>query len=262
MSAPARDQFDRQAVHYNERWASWSNETLQRMLETADVLPGAHARTWRVLDVATGGGWTALAFAPHVREVVATDISTAMLAQAQNRAQAAGVTNIVWQEAAAEALPFADASFDLVTVRIAPHHFTNVPAFLREARRVLAPSGALILGDTTVPDDDPEAAAWQNAIERVRDPSHVANVSPNQWRSLLQAAEFVVAFLDHTSGRIPMFLSAWLHTAGCTGDAARQVRRMFANAPVAARKEFAITIDAEQETHFAWQRVVLRAEQG
>ncbi len=251
----AREQFDRQATQYDERWASWSDETLRRMREMADPQPG-----WRVLDVATGAGFTALAFAPHVREVVGTDISTGMLAQACRRADEAGVTNIVWQEAAAESLPFNDASFDLVIVRIAPHHFIDVPAFLRETRRVLRPGGALVLGDTTVPDDEPEAAQWQNAVERERDPSHAANLSPEAWRALCAEAGLAITDLDHTSGRITISLGAWLDTAGCTGERAERVRTLFAHAPASARRQFRIEVDAPSgETQFSWQRVVLRA---
>lgn len=255
-SASAREQFDRQAAHYNARWASWSDETLQKMLAFADPQPA-----WRVLDVATGTGFTALAFAPHVREVVGTDISAGMLAQAQKRAAEAGIGNVTWQEAPAEALPFPEASFDLVTVRIAPHHFQSVLAFVTEAARVLRPGGALVVGDTTVPDDDPEAAAWQNIVERERDPSHVANLSPRQWQAVLAQAGFTVTALDTASGRIRIPLSAWLETAGCDAQRSARVRQRFANAPASARHQFQIEIDAGGETHFAWQRIVFRAEE-
>jgi ubiquinone/menaquinone biosynthesis C-methylase UbiE len=120
--------------------------------------------------------------------VIGADIAPKMLAQAQTRAEAANITNVTWREAPAESLPFDDDAFDLVTCRIAPHHFADVSAFLREVRRVLAPGGVFVLGDTTVPDDDGEAAAWQNAVERERDPSHVANLSPATWRRLCEAA--------------------------------------------------------------------------
>jgi SAM-dependent methyltransferase len=260
MAASAREQFDRQAAHYNARWSSWSDETLGRMLEMAGP-----RGDWRVLDVATGTGFTALAFAPHVRDVVGADISPGMLAQARRRAEEGGVENVTWTEAPAEALPFPDAAFDLVTVRIAPHHFTDVDAFLRETKRVLRsadgvrPGGALVLGDTTVPDDDPEAAEWQNAVERLRDPSHVANLSPGEWRARAEDAGLAVTTLDADSGGIPIALSAWLTTAGCDADRSERVRRMFREAPASAGRQFGIVTDGEGETHFTWQRVVLRA---
>lgn len=255
MTTAARDQFDRQAANYNERWASWSDETLRRLLELADPRPG-----WCVLDVATGTGFTALAFAPHVAHVTGSDVSPGMLAEAKKRAGAAGVTNVDWVEAPAEALPFANAAFDLVTVRIAPHHFTDVPAFLSEARRVLRPGGVFVLGDTTVPDDAPEAAAWQNQIEKERDSSHVANLSPRTWRHFVEAAGLRVTDLEMSEGAIRLPLSAWLETAGCVDKPAERVRQLFAQAPESARRRFQIATDpATGETHFAWARVVLRA---
>ena len=79
----------------------------------------------RLLDIATGGGHTALAFAPHVREVVATDLTPRMLEVAEAFIREQGAANVTFQVADAEALPFPDADFDIVTTRIAPHHFPN-----------------------------------------------------------------------------------------------------------------------------------------
>lgn len=216
---------------------------------------------WRVLDVATGTGYTALAFAPHVREVIGLDISPGMLAQAAKRATEQGIVNVTWIESPAETLPFPDDSFDLVTVRIAPHHFSDVPAFLREARRVLKQGASFTLGDTTVPDDSPEAAAWQNAVEKARDASHVRNLSPSEWRDACANADLIVTHCDHLPGAIPIALSAWMETSGCAGDCAEATRRLFADAPESARRAFQIETDpATGETHFSWARVTLQAE--
>ena len=253
--AAAREQFDRQAARYNERWASWSDETLRRMLDLAN--PGTDMA---VLDVATGAGFTALAFAPHVLSVVGTDVSTGMLEQARRRAEAEGVDNVEWVEAPANAQPFPDGSFDLVTCRIAPHHFPDVSAFVREVARVLRPGGVFVLGDTTVPDGDSVVADWQNAVEKERDPSHGRNLPPSEWHYLCEAAGLAVTELDCVGGAIEIGLSDWLETAGCAGEPAERVRRLFADAPEAARAAFRIrTDDATGDTRFAWQRVVLRA---
>lgn len=251
----SRNQFDKQAQNYNEQWASWSDETLRVVLSLAAPQP-----SWRVLDVATGTGFTALAFAPYVAHVTGADISPGMLQEAEKRTRATGVTNADWVEAPAESLPFADAAFDLVTVRIAPHHFVDVPAFLRETRRVLVPGGVFVLADTTVPDGDEETSEWQNRVERERDPSHKANLSPLTWRGLCESAGFTVTDLDSSGGGIGIELEAWLQTAGCTGERAEGVRQLFADAPPSARRAFQITTNEQTgETRFVWQRVVLRA---
>ena len=127
--------------------------------------------TWDVLDVATGAGHTALAFAPHVRQVLATDLTAAMLASTAQLVTTRGCSNITTRTADAEALPFADATFDLVTCRLASHHFPAVATALGEMARVLRPGGTFGFTDNVVV-AEPNAARHYNEFERLRDPSH------------------------------------------------------------------------------------------
>lgn len=250
----AKDQFDKQASEYNAQWNTWSEEALNAMLDAAQPKMADV-----VLDVATGTGFTALAFAPHVRSVVGMDVSSGMLGQAEKHAAGRGITNAVFQEGAAESLPFADASFDLVTCRIAPHHFLSVPKFLTETGRVLKLGGRFVLADTTVPDDVPEAADWQNRVEAVRDPSHVRNYTPGEWRQMAEAAGLTVTECRADGGGITIPLSDWLIKAGCTPAQSAEVRRAFAEAPESAKQAFQIRADADSETVFTWPRVLLKA---
>lgn len=255
--APARsakEQFDKQATEYNAQWNTWSEEALSAMLAAAQPEPAD-----TVLDVATGTGFTALAFAPHVRSVIGLDVSPGMLAQAKNYAEERGITNVAFEEGAAESLPFGDAALDLVTCRIAPHHFLDLPKFLSETARVLKPGGRFVLVDTTVPDELPEAARWQNAVEVLRDPSHVQNYTPSDWRRMTEAAGLTVTECRTNGGGITIPLSDWLHKAGCTPNQSAAVRQAFADAPETARQAFQIVTDADGETVFTWQRVVLTA---
>ncbi len=127
---------------------------------------------WQAIDVATGAGHTALAFAPHVAQVVATDLTAEMLAKTSELAAARGIANIETKLADAEALPFDDASFDLATCRLAFHHFPNPRRAIREFARVLKPAGVVGFSDNiAVPDE--QAAAYYNAYEKLRDPSHI-----------------------------------------------------------------------------------------
>jgi len=250
----AREQFDRQAEHYNAQWNAWSEETLDWLLENARP-----DKQDQALDVATGTGFTALAFAPHVRSVIGIDVSPGMLAQARRRAEEQGITNVTFQEGAAEAFPFPDGTFDLVTCRIAPHHFLSVPQFLQETARVLKPGGRFLLVDTCVPDGDPEADIWQNAVEALRDPSHVRNDTPSEWRERIQAAGLLVERMTSSGNGITMRLSEWLEKAGCTPDQQEAVRRRFETAPPSAARAFRITHEPGGETVFTWQRVLVRA---
>ncbi len=249
----AKEQFDKQATEYDAQWNLWSEETLNAMLTAARPQP-----TDRVLDVATGTGFTALAFAPLVQSVVGLDVSPGMLRQAESYAAERGLANAVFQEGAAELLPFADASFDLVTCRIAPHHFLSVPKFLSEAVRVLKPGGCFVLADTTVLDDLPEAADWQNAVEAVRDPSHVRNYPPSEWRQMTEAAGLTVTDCHTEGSGITIPLTDWITKAGCTPEQAASVRRAFADAPDSARAAYQIRTTADGEMVFTWPRVLLR----
>lgn len=126
---------------------------------------------WQALDVAAGAGHTALAFAPHVAHVVATDLTEQMLAKTAELAAQRGLANVETRPADAEALPFEAGSFDLVTCRLAFHHFPNPRQAVAEFVRVLKPGGTLGFTDNIVVPDK-QAAGYYNAYEKLRDPSH------------------------------------------------------------------------------------------
>ncbi|HEX5958584.1 MAG TPA: class I SAM-dependent methyltransferase [Hyphomicrobiaceae bacterium] len=157
---------------------------------------------WQVLDIATGAGHTAAAFAPHVAHVVASDITSEMLGEARTLAAAKGLRNMETAVADAEALPFEAARFDLVTCRIAAHHFPDPARFVHEVRRVLRPGGTFALVDNISPDagstpgfsavDLAAAAVAYNAFEKLRDPSHGRCLGLAEWTELLAAAGLAV----------------------------------------------------------------------
>lgn len=252
----AREQFDRQAEHYNAQWSRWSEESLRWLLENARPQP-----TDRALDVATGTGFTALAFAPYVAQVIGLDVSPGMLAQARKHAAEQGIANADFQEGAAEHLPFPDAGFDLVTCRIAPHHFLSVTQFVGEVARVLKPGGRFLLADTSVPDNDPEADHWQNTVEALRDPSHVRNYTPAEWRSFLTEASLTIEAHDD-SGGIPITLNDWLTKAGCTPTQSAAVRTEFAAATPAITQTYQISPLPDNDLAFTWRRFAVKAGKG
>ena len=149
----------------------------------------------RLLDIATGGGHTALAFAPLVREVVATDLTPRMLEVAEAFIREQGATNVTFQIADAEALPFPAAAFEIVTTRIAPHHFPNPQQYVREVARVLKPGGVFVLDDNMAP-DAPELDAFQNRFEQWRDPGHVRNHTIAEWSAWMQEAGLQIEHVE------------------------------------------------------------------
>lgn len=179
----AQEQFSKQSTRYGK------GHILENVadVEEAAALLTLPIPAARVLDVACGAGHTGLYFAAQGHAVTCADLSPAMLQRTREAAATRGL-NIETREHPSEEMPYPDESFDLVTCRVAPHHFSAPAAFVREAARVLAPGGWFLLIDGTVPDENPEAATWLNRLEKLRDPSHVELYSPAQWRAWCEAA--------------------------------------------------------------------------
>jgi|SRR3974390_3459067 len=180
-----QEQFGKNAAGYLTSTPHALGKSLERL-----VVLTAPQKSWRALDVATGGGHVAYTFAPHVARVWATDITQEMLDLVKGEAEKRGLSNIRTTYAKAEALPFEDASFDLITCRIAPHHFDSIPHFLDEVHRVLAPSAVFAMVDNVVPDGS--VGDYVNAFERFRDPSHLRAWTMEEWRAALKAHGFAI----------------------------------------------------------------------
>lgn len=166
LKAKVQAQFGASSDAYATSDIHAKGESLAILLELVQPQPD-----WQAVDVATGAGHTALAFAPYVARVVATDLTAEMLAKTAELAAARGLTNVETRPADAEALPFDDASFDLVTCRLAFHHFPNPRRAIAEFARVLKPGGVLGFTDNIVVPEK-QAAGYYNAYEKLRDPSH------------------------------------------------------------------------------------------
>src|SRR5438552_9494817 len=119
-----QDYFSRTAESYVASFSHKAGDDLKRLIEL-----GEWDAEQQVLDIATGGGHTALAVAPYVAQVMVTDLTPRMLEKARDFILAQGITNARFQVADAEQLPFAASTFDRVTCRIAPHHFPNISQF-------------------------------------------------------------------------------------------------------------------------------------
>jgi ubiquinone/menaquinone biosynthesis C-methylase UbiE len=195
-----QEQFGATARDYLTSRPHAQGKSLDRLVELAQPKPD-----WHALDVATGAGHTAYAFAPHVARVWATDITEEMLGLVREQADKRKLANLRVAYAKAEALPFEDGAFDLVTSRIAPHHFDSIARFLDETRRVLKPGGTLALVDNVVPEGS--VGDYVNAFERFRDPSHIRAWTMPEWRDALREHGLAVAH-EEQMGKTMEF-SSW-----------------------------------------------------
>jgi ubiquinone/menaquinone biosynthesis C-methylase UbiE len=161
-----KQQFGEHAAGYITSTVHAQGESLARLTDLTQP-----RRDWLVLDVSTGAGHTALAFAPRVARVIATDLTPQMLDAARRLADERHVTNVEFAPADAHALSFDDDTFDLVTNRIALHHYPDARRAVKEMARVCKRGGLVALVDNVVPPDE-QTSRYINQFEKLRDPSH------------------------------------------------------------------------------------------
>lgn len=181
-----REEFARQADAISTAAQFNDAGVLARICEAAQL--AAHSR---VLDVACGPGIVVEALARDAGEVVACDITPAMVAKTARRCAAAGFTNVYCTLGRAEELPFEDASFDVVVSRSAFHHFPNPAAALCEMTRVCRNNGRIIIVDV-IASEQAEDAALHNALETLRDPSHVRMLPKSELHREVEQAGLTV----------------------------------------------------------------------
>jgi SAM-dependent methyltransferase len=141
----------------------------------------------RVLDVGCGPGILTVALAPLVDEVVALDLTPEMIARARKRSEELGLTNVRFEVGRAEELPFANGYFDVVVTRLMLHHLLSPARAVEEMARVLKTGGLAVVADIVSSEMRAEAEL-HNALETLRDPSHVRALSEPELEALLNSA--------------------------------------------------------------------------
>ena len=210
----------------------------------------------RVLDIASGTGFAAFSIAPKVAHVTATDLTHEMLIKARELAVYRGLSNVEFQVAAAESLPFDAESFDIVTCRIAPHHFQNVQAFLSESFRVLRTSGVFCMIDTVCPESE-RLIRWQNRVEKLRDASHAWAYTPSEWRKMIQETGFGIE-RESQSKNAEIQFSWWTRRESKPPEVVRQIRSAFEELSTSESEIYDIRRDGD-EFYFAWPMYSVKA---
>jgi len=193
-----------------------------------------------VLDLGCGAGHASFAVAPAAAAVTAFDLSPEMLAVVANAARERGLDNISTRQGNVTDLPFGDATFCMVITRFSAHHWLDVPAALREVRRVLKPNGVFVIIDITAPETPLHDTTLQ-AVELLRDGSHVRDYRPSEWAQMLGEAGFTSERVN--DWKLTMQFDDW--TARMRTPPARitAIRSLLHTAPEETRRYFAVQPD-------------------
>lgn len=239
--AAIRRQFDRAAAAYGTSPIFAQGHDLALMVETA-----APTAEMTVLDVGCAAGHTALAFAPHVREVVGVDLSAGMLAEAARQAAARGITNARWEQASAAALPYADWQFDIVTCRLVAHHLPFLAPALTDMVRVLKPAGQLLIVDIISP-EDPALVDFINEVEVLRDPSHSKDWTLSEWDAA--GREIGTPFAVVARWDMPLDFADWTARQQTPPESVAKLETLMDTASADARAAFSIVGPPERAFH-------------
>lgn len=261
--AVVRSKFGPAAADYATSEVHAKGESLARIVELV-----APQQTWTALDVATGAGHTAAIFAPHVATVIASDITEEMLKEAAKLATSRGLANMSTATASADALPFPNASFDLVCCRLAAHHFPDLEKFVTEVHRVLKNGGRFALVDNVAPDqerlpdatgdDIDDAIRSYNAFEKLRDPSHGFAPPPEYWLDLLRNAGFTIVAEEQIEKELAF--EPWVARMRCTPEVIAELRNILISGPEHLRSFLKPRLDEEGALHFTLQELLLVAD--
>lgn len=213
-----QESFTRQAEVYAVTPTVVDPARIERLVEAVDPAPEA-----RMLEVACGPGFLALAFARRCREVIGLDLTDAPLAIAERNRRERGLANVRFERGDADRLPFADGDFDVVVCRFAFHHFEEPGRVLREMARVCRPLGKVGVEDL-VSSEHRARGDYQNLFERLRDPSHTRALAPSELLGLFTAAR--LGLLQLYSGALVQNLERWLANSQTPAGPAAEVRAM------------------------------------
>jgi ubiquinone/menaquinone biosynthesis C-methylase UbiE len=187
-----QEEFSRQAGSMATSRRFNNEEALARLRNILEPAPAIH-----VLELACGPGIVAAYLGPHVGSIVGLDLTPVMLERAVRTVASAGQNNAVFVLGDCESLPFAAGSFEAVTTRSAVHHFHHPEAVLSEVKRVLKPGGKLVISDV-VSSEDRDDASLHNALETLRDPTHVRMLAESELLAILRNSGFELEAMEST----------------------------------------------------------------
>jgi ubiquinone/menaquinone biosynthesis C-methylase UbiE len=222
---------DRAEAYLNSQVHATGND-LSFLAERAKQL---NARN--VLDVGSGAGHASFAVAPYSGRVTALDPSFEMLRVLEKGARDRSIGNIETKEGRADRIPFENGSFDLVVSRFSGHHWRDPEASMKEIRRVAVPGGAVLIVDSSAP-EDPLRDTWLQTIELLRDRTHVRSYRISEWTAM--AGKAGLSLRSFEVRKLRLLSTPWLERAGTPPECADAIFRLFDEAPDEVRNYLAI----------------------
>ena len=227
------------------------DHSLQSMKSMIDTDARSKHYRWS-LDLGAGA---ALVLAGVSNNIITSDISKSVLRQAKCLGQERKISNLCLAQNAAEDLPFANQSVDLVSCKASGHHFRNFEKSLNEASRVLQVGGSLLMADAVAPEQD-NLASWMNEIQRRRDFSHVESRKISTITKILTNSGFKVTHDDYQ--RVYLRFNEWTARTNVRSEEVKALRRDFLEAPNAIREAFQVA-PVHGNITFSWPCWVIRA---
>ncbi|WP_010283181.1 class I SAM-dependent methyltransferase [Bacillus timonensis] len=251
IKSDVKKQFGRSADSYVTSEGHRKGGDLQTLIAMADA-----TGTEIALDIATGGGHTANALAPRVGKVTALDLTPEMLAVAEKFIKGNGHENIEFVEGDAENLPFSDKLFDIVSCRIAPHHFPNIKSFVSEVSRVLKTGGQFLLDDNVAPENK-EFDEFYNTVEKKRDYSHFRAWTKTEWFQMLEDEGFEIQELYRFDKTFDF--ESWCDRMHVSAQEKSELNEYMVNSSDKVKQKFRILIENNKVIAFQGEAVVLKA---
>lgn len=246
--AVVSEQFGPQAQSYLTSAVHAQGEDLTHLARVVGARPEALA-----LDLGCGGGHASFLLSPLVQKVVAYDLSEAMVVTVRSEAARRGLGNLDVRQGSAERLPCPDAAFDIVVSRYSTHHWHDIHAGLREARRVLKPGGLGVFMDVVAP-GSALLDTWLQSLELLRDPSHVRNYSVEEWQAMLGKAGFRPGEISRF--RVRLEFSSWVERMNTPDVHMQAIRSLQERAGVEVTRHFEMAPDGS----FTLDTILITAE--
>lgn len=248
MTFLATQRFDKLASNFATSEVHSYSQSMKRLHELLDLPAGAS-----VVDIACGAGHLALSFGGRAKRIVGVDGAPAMLSTFQALAKERGI-QVETVLAMSDSVFLPSGIFDVVVSRLAPHHFPDLQASVREMARLVRSGGYVAIVDLHGY-DDPGLDEFNHRLEVLHDPTHVRSHRPSVWRNTLAETNLeVLSFETHLSESANgVSIRRWCEIAGSGIEAEQAIRAQLASAsadtlnalgivPVVDQAEFVIPV--------------------